>query len=163
MESPSAAAIVQGTLTADSRHVFHNNQWIPALISPDCNWYAYDNQWHPLNPNSVALANTLKINNSTQNKTSVRESSSLNSMLIRFVCLLLMMVLLWYVFDPGGRGLAGYHFLELSWWELANCKQELCDGARGTAIGHVTASASIFIFLQIMLIIEYFGIGENWN
>ena len=148
--------IHQGTLSADGKFVFHDQQWVPAQLSPDCNWYAYNNQWQPLNPNSAVLAKSIQ---SSDNSHINQKTSQSNGGITPILCLLGMLVILWYVFDPGGRGLAGYHVLELSWWEIANleCLRGLeydCNSAKNLAQTHILVAGVIFVYFLITLVIQ---------
>ncbi len=148
--------IHQGTLSADGKFVFHDQQWVPAQLSPDCNWYAYNNQWQPLNPNSAVLAKSIQSNDSSHINQKTPQS---NGSLTPILCLLGMLAILWYVFDSGGRGLMGFQLF--SWWDVANLD---CDGYWGSvsdcnseknlALAHVFVSGVIFVYLLITLVMQ---------
>ena len=155
--------IHQGTLSADGKFVFHDQKWVPAQLSPDCNWYAYNNQWQPLNPNSVVLAKSIQSSHSSNiNQKTQEKTSQSNGSITPILCLLGMLVILWYVFDTSGSRLTGpddlawYYIFEQSWWELANldCNSDYCASAKNTGQKHVFTSAVCFVYLLVILVIQ---------
>jgi len=177
---------MDGTLSPDGTFVLHQSQWVPAQLSPDRVWYAHGGQWHPLTPPSVVLARNLDSRSSdlglaaasgfppystghkvqtAQSKLNQRNINQSKSGGSSVFCLIIILVLLWFIFVPGGRGLIDpQYFIFSSWFDIAtsDCQNMLetfetaCQNGREEATLVVTiASGAIVILLSIILVERY--------
>ncbi len=181
---------MDGTLSPDGAFVLHQSQWVPAQLSPDHVWYAHGGQWHPLTPPSVVLARNLDPRSSdlglatasgfpphstghkvhtAQSKRNQRNINRSKSGTSSVVCLILILVILWFILDPAGRQLIDPEWFQLtSWFNLATSDcwyddttvfwvpgiETACQNGREDAAAVVIMAIGAIVILLSIIIVE---------